>query len=91
MVALGEGERRQARSPAIRVLGEAKSSDRVRTLADLDRLDRVRGLLVARGVRAAGARLLLFGRSGFDRNVTEAAAGRNDVELVDLARIWQGE
>ncbi|MEU9791730.1 hypothetical protein AB0E27_14090 [Streptomyces sparsogenes] len=91
VVALEEGERRQARNPAVRVLGEAKASDRVRTLADLERLDRVRGLLVARGVRAARAKLLVFGRSGFDRNLTEAIAGRSDVELVDLARLWEGE
>ncbi|MDQ0933240.1 hypothetical protein [Streptomyces turgidiscabies] len=62
-----------------------------RTLADLDRLDRIRGLLIARGVRTASAKLLLFGRSGFDINLTRAAAERHDVELVDLHRIWYGE
>jgi len=91
VVALDEGERRQARDPVVRAIGEAKASDRVRTVADLDRLDRVRGLLVARGVRAAAAKVLLFGRSGFDAHLTEAAADRRDVELVDLARLWRGE
>lgn len=91
VVALDEGERRQAHSPVIRAIGEAKASDRARTLADLDRLDRIRGLLIARGVRTASAKLLLFGRSGFDINLTQAAAERHDVELVDLHRIWHGE
>ncbi|MFP3988858.1 ATP-binding protein [Streptomyces sp. E11-3] len=91
VVALAEGERRQAGAPVIRAMGEAKSSDRARTLSDLERLDRIRELLVARGVPAAGARLLLFGRSGFDLNLTEAARGRPDVELVDLERVWHGE
>ena len=91
VVALEEGERRQARNPVVRAIGEAKASDRVRTLADLDRLDRVRGLLVARGVRATAAKLLLFGRSGFDGNLKRAAAARHDVELVDLHRLWSGE
>lgn len=65
-----------------------------RDLADLDRLDRldrVRVLLIARGVRMASAKLLLFGRSGFDINLTQAAAERHDMELVDLHRIWHGE
>lgn len=90
-VALGEGERRQARNPVIRALGEAKASDLVRTLADLDRLDRIRALLVAGGAQAGGAKLLLFGRSGFDDNLIAAAAGRPDAELVDLERLWWGE
>lgn len=90
VVALAEGERRQARNPRIRVLGEAKASDRVRTLADLERLQRIQGLLTARGMWAADARLLLFGRSGFDENLTRAADKRPDVTLVDLKRLWRG-
>lgn len=91
VVALDEGERRQAGAPVVRAIGEAKSSDRARTVSDLERLDRIRGLLVARGIPADGAKLLLFGRSGFDANLTEAASGRLDVELVDLERVWHGE
>jgi hypothetical protein len=91
VMALDEGERRQAGAPVVRAIGEAKSSDRARTLSDLERLDRIKGLLVARGVPADGAKLLLFGRSGFDANLTEVASGRPDVELVDLERVWHGE
>ncbi|MER5443362.1 hypothetical protein [Streptomyces sp. NPDC002790] len=91
VVALAEGERRQAGAPVVRAIGEAKSSDRARTLPDLERLDRIKGLLLARGVPADGAKLLLFGRSGFDANLTKAASARPDVELVDLERVWHGE
>jgi uncharacterized protein len=91
VVALATGERRQARNSTIRALGEAKASDRVRTLADLDRLDRIRELLAARGAHTADAKLLLFGRSGFDGNLSRAATERRDVELVDLERLWRGE
>ncbi|SFC58328.1 ATP-binding protein [Streptomyces aidingensis] len=90
VVALDEGERRQSRSPVLRVLGEAKASDRVRTTADLDRLDRVRDLLSSRGAQVSDVRLLLFGRSGFDQHLQQAAAARHDVELVDLERLWHG-
>ena len=89
VAALAAGQRRQAKTPSLRLLGEAKSSQRVRGLADLTRLDRIRALLVARGVDAADARLLLFGRSGFDADLHTAAA-RPDVELVDLDRLWHG-
>lgn len=91
VVALEEGERRQASKPVLRVLGEAKASDRVRTLGDLARLERIRALLETRGVRAARAKLMLFGRSGFDVNLAEVAAQRPEVELVDLPRLWSGE
>jgi uncharacterized protein len=90
VVALEEGERRQAHGPVLRVVGEAKASDRVRTLGDLARLERVRALLQTRGARAAQAKLVLFGRSGFDVNLAETAAERPEVELVDLARLWSG-
>lgn len=91
VVALAPGQRRQARQPALRVLGEAKGSQRLRSLPDLARLDRIRTLLFARGVDAAQAKLLLFGLSGFDDTLQRVAVERDDVELVDLARIWQGD
>ncbi|MDN5851395.1 MAG: ATP-binding protein [Actinomycetia bacterium] len=90
VVALAEGQRRQSPRARIRVLGEAKDSDRPRRLDDLQRLDDIRRLLVTRGVDATDARLLLFGRSGFDRDLGRAAAARDDVELVDLERIRHG-
>jgi AAA+ ATPase superfamily predicted ATPase len=91
VIGLASCERRHNKSSKIICIGEAKSSDRERTLHDLRRLDRVRGLLEADGADCAGAKLLLFGRSGFDENLKSAAAGRRDVELVDLSRIYEGD
>lgn len=88
VVGLASGQRRQSKSSQIVCIGEAKSSDRERTLHDLNRLDRMRGLLLADGADCAQARLLLFGRSGFAPSLTSAARERNDVELVDLTRIY---
>lgn len=81
VVALDPGQRRQANRPTIRVLGEAKASQAPRGLPDLERLDRIRTVLAERDVDAAGAKLLLFGRSGFTADLTAAAARRGDVEL----------
>ena len=44
----------------------------------------------ALGPRAVSARLLLFGAE-FDAAVRKVAGGRPDVELVDLARPYDGE
>lgn len=91
VVVLAAGQRRQSRQPSIRAIGEAKDSDRIRGLDDLARLEHIRGLLVDRGVDAAAAKLLIFGRSGFDRALTASARSRGDVELVDLERIRHGD
>lgn len=71
-------------------IGEAKDSDRTRTIVDLTRLERIRGLLLARGTDVSSAKLLLFGRSGFEATLTATAAKRDDVELIDLGRIRHG-
>lgn len=79
--------------PGARILafGEAKDSDVPRPTADLHRLEKIRDLLIERGYRAEGARLLVFGRSGFDKGLTGQASHRSDVELVDLERLRSGE
>ena len=51
---------------------------------------RLRGLLAARA-EVGRARLLLFSRSGFDADVITHARRRGDVELVDLARLYDGD
>jgi cobyric acid synthase len=53
-------------------------------------LERIRALLVARGVKAESARLAIFGRSGFDRDLRQLARRRSDVVLVDLRRLYTG-
>jgi AAA+ ATPase superfamily predicted ATPase len=72
-------------------LGEAKHTTAKRTLADLQRLERVRGLVADKRPSAASAKLLLFSASGFDHNLINDAQQRHDVELIDLVRIYGGE
>lgn len=73
----------------IAVIGEAKSTKRARTQADLDRLDRIRQLLGSRGLDVEHARLALFSREGFDVNLSQAAAERADVHLIDLGTLYE--
>jgi len=88
VVALEEGEAAGRRDARVALVGEAKATNRPRALADLERLEHVRRLLVDQGTRAADATLALFSRSGFDRELRAAASGRADVLLVDLAHLY---
>lgn len=87
VVALPADQAIQGPEARILALGEAKDSDAPRTTADLHRLDRIRDLLVRRGYRADDARLLVFGRSGFDTALRDEVSQHADVELVDLERL----
>jgi hypothetical protein len=91
VVGLAAGQRRQGRNPTIRVLGEAKDTNRPRGHDDLARLEHIRALLASRGAGVTHTKLLLFSRAGFDPALTRTAKNRNDVELVDLKRIRQGD
>ena len=72
-------------------IGEAKHTNRVRTVADVGRLEHVRAMLTGRGDATPSTKLLLFSASGFDRNLTAVAEERDDLELIDLARMYSGE
>jgi AAA+ ATPase superfamily predicted ATPase len=78
-------------SSEVVAIGEAKHTNRVRTIADLDRLGRIRMLLADRGAAPATTKLLLFSANGFDRNLTQVSVGRDDVELIDLDRMYSGD
>jgi hypothetical protein len=78
-----------ANRPRILALGEAKGGTASRTVADLRKLERGRAIL-GEMARVDGAKLLVFSRSGFERDLLAVAADRNDVELVDLERLYQG-
>lgn len=71
-------------------IGEAKAGDRVRTMADIGRLRKLRTELQKRA-DVSGTKLLLFGRSGFDVAVRHEARAHRDIELIDLARIYEGD
>lgn len=70
---------------AIRAIGEAKAGETLGP-GDLRRLELARAAL---GPRAAHAKLLLFGPA-FEPELVAAARGREDVELVDLERLYTG-
>ena len=69
--------------------GEAHGRAR-RTIADLTRLEHIRGLVSLKERTALSARLLLFSANGFERNLIDSAKGRDDVQLIDLERIYAG-
>ena len=73
---------------SVLALGEAKWSAAPVGRGILGRLERKRALL---GERAARAKLLLFSSAGFDRGLAAHARGRQDVELVDLRRLYTGD
>jgi uncharacterized protein len=73
-------------SRTVIAIGEAKAGATM-TSGHLRHLERARASL---GPRAAGAKLLLFG-TAHDPQLIEAAGRRHDVELVDLARLYDGE
>lgn len=89
VVAEAEGEKVDGK-PVLLAIGEAKSSDTPRSLGDVARLERLRGLLAARA-EVGRTRLLLFSRSGFDAEVVALAHSRQDVDLVDLERLYEGD
>jgi uncharacterized protein len=88
VVALEAGETPGRKDARVALIGEAKSTNRPRTTTDLARLDYLRGLLEEQGTPASGAMIALFSRSGFDAGLHKAAAGRPDVVLVDLDRLY---
>ena len=70
----------------IRAIGEAKAGA---TLSERH-LERLVAARTALGVRAASAKLLLIGRA-FAPPLFQQAEARRDVELIDLARLYEGE
>lgn len=91
VIALADGEQLHARRAVIRAIGEAKATNRPRTVGDLDRLERIRVLLGQRGHDSAATRLLLFSRTGFTAGLLDTARTRDDVELIDLGRLYDGD
>jgi len=69
----------------VRALGEAKVAETL-TLTHVHRLEVARTRI---GPRANHATLLLFGDT-FDAAVQAAAARRDDLELIDHTRLYEG-
>ena len=85
----GEGEMSGPRARrTVHAIGEAKLS--CLTPADLDRLDRLAALIESNGRArtAPNTKRLLFSAVGFTPALHAAAESRNDVELIDLHRLY---
>lgn len=75
----------------VRVLaiGEVKATEKPVGDAELTRLEHLRDLLPPDKVKGQ-VKLLLFTRTGFTRELRQTCATRDDVELVDLPRLYHG-
>ncbi len=71
-------------------IGEVKSTGRPVDVAEITRLDHLRDLLPDSWVPVP-PRLLVFSRAGFTPDAQRAAASRQDVELVDLERLYRSD
>lgn len=71
-------------------LGETKATTRPVDEAELVRLEHLRELVPA-GRVTVSPKLLLFSRAGFTAGLQRSAAARDDVELVDLHRLYTDE
>lgn len=74
----------------ITAIGEAKETNAPVGTRVLRRLEHVRGLLPP-GRVGRPPKLLLFSRTGFTRDAADECAGRSDVELVGLDRMYRRE
>lgn len=70
-------------------IGEAKSTAKPVGNGELDRLEHLRSILPA-DKNGSEARLLLFSRTGFTRELRATATSRPHVELIDLNRLYHG-
>lgn len=74
----------------VTLIGEAKYTAQERTLGDLNRLEHIRDL-VGSGAKTPIKLAIYSGCSGFHEDLVELAASREDVELVDLDRLYYGD
>jgi hypothetical protein len=75
---------------AVLAIGEVKATRKPIDTDQLRRLEHIRTLLPSAKVRSE-PRLLLFGRNGFTPELSRTADGRDDVQLVDLERLYRGD
>lgn len=71
-------------------IGEAKATEKPVGDGELVRLEHLRELLPTDKVTGR-VRLLLFSRSGFTRELRQGVASRDDIDLVDLDRLYRGD
>ncbi len=89
VLALERGGRPRTPGTPVAFIGEAKHRDRRPGLAELRRLQHLRGLLTAAGHDAADATLGLFSATGFtDELAVEATAGKGSILLVTMGDLY---
>jgi hypothetical protein len=88
VIALAAGERPQAPRAKIALLGEAKATAARRGTGDLERLERIRDLLMDQGYNTAGTTLALYSLHGFYPDLLDLAERRDDLLLVDLPTLY---
>jgi uncharacterized protein len=71
-------------------IGEVKATQKTVGHGELTRLEHLRDLLPSDKV-SGQVKLLLFSRSGFTAEIQKSSAGRGDVELIDLPRLYHGD
>jgi len=81
--------KRPGQGTVVLAIGEAKSTVAAVGVRELERLEHLRDLIPSDRVETP-PRLLLFSRSGFTTDPYTAATTRPDVDLIDLARLYQG-
>jgi hypothetical protein len=74
----------------ILAIGGAKATTKPVGDGELDRLRHLRDLLPTDKVEG-DVRLLLFSRSGFTKELKASVARRDDIQLIDLERLYSGE
>lgn len=71
-------------------IGEAKATADGVGVGQMQRLEHLRALLPTTRTEAQ-PKLVLFSRAGFTAELVAIAAGRADLELVDLSRLYRGQ
>lgn len=85
VIAIDRSSIARNRNAKITLLGEAKATDRLRTTADVQRLEHIRDLLAGLGWDVEDAQLALFSRSGFAPGLSSAP---DRLHLIDLAAMY---
>ena len=78
------------RKPRILAIGEAKATKRQIGVDEIARLEHIRTLLPPENTSEAPT-LLLFAKSGFTEGASAEARSREDVQLVGLDRLYNGD
>ena len=89
VVALSRASRARDKGARITLLGEAKATNKSRTVSDLRRLEHIRDLLCAQGWDADGCVLAVYSRSGHAPDLVEAGTAGSAL-LVGMRDLYRG-